>query len=166
MFSNKQKNSNRPEAGAPPRAAAPSIISADLTINGNLNSDGDVQVDGTVEGDINSNKLTVSSTATVRGAIECETVVIAGNVTGQIKAGHLTLNKTARVIADVIQERLSIEPGAFFEGNCRHFPNEAEKKASPKLEPVKPAVARREGEDLSQSARPGNGAAVAAEATS
>lgn len=157
MFSSKQKTPNRSESGTAPKApAAPSIISSDLTINGNLTSDGDVQVDGTVEGDISSNKLTVSSSATVRGAIECETVVIAGHVTGQIKARHVTLAKTARVIADVIQERLSIEPGAFFEGNCRHFPNESDKKALPKLEPVKPAVGK-----------PGNGAVspVPAEAT-
>ncbi len=168
MFSSKQKTPSKPEVGSAPKApAAPSIISSDLTISGNLNSDGDVQVDGTIEGDIISNKLTVSSSATVRGAIECDTVVIAGHVTGQIKARHVTLAKTARVIADVIQERLSIEPGAFFEGNCRHFPSEGEKKALPKLEPVKPAVARRDGEDLGLSAgKPGNGAAVAAEATS
>lgn len=165
MFSNKQKSpTSRPEPGTGPvKAAAPSIISSDLTINGNLNSDGDIQVDGTVEGDIQSSKLTVSSSATVRGAIECDTVVIAGNVTGQIKARHVTLNKTARVIADVIQERLSIEPGAFFEGNCRHFPTEAEKKALPKLEPVKPAVSRRDGDDLAVASK-GNGSAVAAEA--
>lgn len=155
MFSSKQKPATRSDTGGAPKApAAPSIISSDLTINGNLTSEGDVQVDGTVEGDIISNKLTVSSSATVRGAIEAETVVVAGHVTGQIKARHVTLAKTARVIADVIQERLSIEPGAFFEGNCRHFPNDADKRSLPKLEPVKPAVVKQ-----------GNGAAVPVEAT-
>jgi cytoskeletal protein CcmA (bactofilin family) len=149
MFS--QKKPTKPEAVAP-KPAAPSIISSDLSINGNLTSGGDIQVDGTVEGDIVSKKLTVSSSATVRGAIEAETVVIAGSVTGQIKARHVTLIKSARVIADVIQERLSIEPGAFFEGNCR-FPPEGEKKVLPKLEPIRPAL-RREGDS-----------AVAAEAT-
>ena len=119
MFS--QKKSTKPEAVAL-KPAAPSIISSDLSINGNLNSGGDIQVDGTVEG-------------------------IAGSVTGQIKARHVTLIKTARVIADVVQERLSIEPGAFFEGNCRHFPPEGEKKVLSRLEPIKPAV-RREGEPL------------------
>jgi cytoskeletal protein CcmA (bactofilin family) len=141
MFSQK-KQTSRTETSSAPKPAAPSIISSDLSINGNLNSGGDIQVDGTVEGDIVSKKLTVSSSATVRGAIEAETVVIAGSVTGQIKARHVTLIKTARVIADVVQERLSIEPGAFFEGNCRHFPPEGEKKGLPRLEPVKPAVPR------------------------
>ena len=72
-------------------------------------------------------------------------MVIAGSVTGQIKARHLTLIKTASVIADVVQERLSIEPGAFFEGSCRHFPAEAEKRVLPRLEPIKPAL-HRDGE--------------------
>lgn len=150
MFS--QKKSTKPEAVAL-KPAAPSIISSDLSINGNLNSGGDIQVDGTVEGDIVSKKLTVSSSAVVRGAIEAETVVIAGSVTGQIKARHVTLIKTARVIADVVQERLSIEPGAFFEGNCRHFPPEGEKKVLSRLEPIKPAV-RRDGEALVATAEP------------
>ena len=143
MFSQKKPTSRtETSAAAAAKPSAPSIISSDLSINGNLNSGGDIQVDGTVEGDIVSKKLTVSSSATVRGTIEAETVVIAGSVTGQIKARHVTLIKTARVIADVVQERLSIEPGAFFEGNSRHFPPDGEKKGLPRLEPFKPAMHR------------------------
>lgn len=172
MFNSKQKTPAKGDAAAPAKPAVPSIISADLSINGNLDSKGDIQVDGTVEGDIVSNKLTVSSSAVVRGAIEAETVVIAGSVTGQIKARHVTLMKTARVIADVIQERLSIEPGAFFEGNCRHFPSEEEKRPAPKVEALKPAglaelgnsaSALKDGEKRAAGAPnpSGNGAAAA-----
>ena len=140
MFSQK-KPTSKTETAAAPKPAAPSIISSDLSINGNLNSGGDIQVDGTVEGDIVSKKLTVSSSATVRGAI------------GQIKARHVPLIKTARVIADVVQERLSIEPGAFFEGNCRHFPPEGERKPMPRLEPIKPAM-HRDGDSSPAQATP------------
>ena len=94
----------------------------------------------------------------VRGAIEAETVVIAGAVTGQIKARHVTLIKTARVIADVIQERLSIEPGAFFEGNCRNFPAQEEKKTQAKIEALKPHAL---GDEDKRTAS-GDGAAAAA----
>lgn len=132
MFNKKAKPSNQAPQAKP---AAPSIVSADLNVNGNLHSTGDIQIDGTVEGDIQSGKLTISGSAVVRGAIEADSVVIAGQVTGQIKARHVTLMKSAKVIADVIQERLSIEPGAFFEGNCRHFPEEKPSKGAPvKLE--------------------------------
>ena len=103
------------------KPAAPSIVSADMVVSGNLKSKGDIQVDGTVEGDITSNKLTISAAASVRGMIEAEVVVIAGEVSGQIKARQVSLLKTARVMADVVQEKLSIEPGAVFEGNCRHL---------------------------------------------
>lgn len=136
MFNNK-KEVTTPTATVA-KNAAPSLLSSDLVINGNLESDGDMQVDGTVEGDIKSNKLTISASAVVRGSVEAESVTIAGNVTGQIKARHVTLNKSAKVIADVIQERLTIEPGAFFEGNCRHYPGE-EDVAPRRIEQTPPA---------------------------
>lgn len=136
MFNNK-KELTTPSATVV-KNAAPSLLSSDLVINGNLESAGDMQVDGTVEGDIKSQKLTVSASAVVRGSIEAESVVIAGNVTGQIKARHVTLSKSAKVIADVIQERLTIEPGAFFEGNCRHFPGD-EDSAPRRIEQATPA---------------------------
>ncbi len=101
--------------------AMPSIISRNLRIVGNLESDGDIQVDGVIEGDIKSQRLTISEQATVRGAIEADDVTIAGSVTGQIRAKTVSLLKDARVVADIVQERLSIEAGAFFEGNTRHL---------------------------------------------
>jgi len=125
MFNSNKKDTSTSGVAAA-RNTAPSLLSSDLVINGNLESAGDMQVDGSVEGDIKSQKLTISASAVVRGSIEAESVVIAGSVTGQIKARHVTLNKSAKVIADIIQERLTIEPGAFFEGNCRHFPGEEE----------------------------------------
>ncbi|MEC9175107.1 MAG: polymer-forming cytoskeletal protein, partial [Pseudomonadota bacterium] len=78
--------SNATKTAAAAKPAAPSIVSADMVVSGNLKSKGDIQVDGTVEGDITSNKLTISAAASVRGMIEAEVVVIAGEVSGQIKA--------------------------------------------------------------------------------
>lgn len=134
MFS----KANKSAKGAD-RPVMPSIISANLRITGNLESEGDIQIDGVVEGDIRSSSLTVSDSATVRGAIEADTVAIAGSVTGQIKAKTVTLQRTARVIADIVQESLSIEPGAYFEGNTRRIAQEAPRKLEqPKLEQPQP----------------------------
>lgn len=134
MFS----RANKSTKGAD-RPVMPSIISANLRITGNLESEGDIQIDGVVEGDIRSSSLTVSDSATVRGAIEADTVAIAGSVTGQIKAKTVTLQRTARVIADIVQESLSIEPGAYFEGNTRRISQEAPRKLEqPKLEQPQP----------------------------
>ena len=111
------------------KGTAPSLLSSDLTITGNLESEGDMQIDGTIDGDIKSFTLTVSESGVIRGTIDAEEVTIAGSVTGQIKARHVILVKGAKVIADLIQDRLSIEPGAFFEGNCRQYPDENEAEA-------------------------------------
>ena len=46
---------------------------------------------------------------------------ICGSVNGQVKGATVTLAKTARVTGDVLHQTLSIEPGAFFEGQCRRI---------------------------------------------
>lgn len=106
---------------AAPRNSAPAIISADLRVVGDMASAGDIQVDGEVEGDIQSRSLTVGEGAHVKGSISAETVRVCGTVTGQIKASTVTLDKTAKVMGDILNISLAIEPGAFFEGNCRRL---------------------------------------------
>lgn len=130
MFSRASKQSD----GGPSvqKSTVPSIISADLRITGNLESDGDIQIDGTVDGDIRSGRITVSETAVVKGALEAETVRISGKVTGQIKARQVTLLKSAKVVADVMQESIAVEPGASFEGNCRHYTRDAVVASAPR----------------------------------
>ena len=128
MFNNSKKE-NGVKIPGPSKGIAPSLLSSDLTITGNLESEGDMQIDGTIDGDIKSFTLTVSESGVIRGTIDAEEVTIAGSVTGQIKARHVILVKGAKVIADLIQDRLSIEPGAFFEGNCSQYPEENEPEA-------------------------------------
>ena len=120
MFNNNKKV-NGVKTSGPSKGVAPSLLSSDLNITGNLESAGDMQVDGTIDGDIKSFTLTVSESGVIRGTVDAEEVTVAGSVTGQIKARHVILVKGAKVIADLIQDRLSIEPGAFFEGNCRQY---------------------------------------------
>ncbi|MBH67845.1 MAG: hypothetical protein CMM58_05785 [Rhodospirillaceae bacterium] len=103
------------------KSVPPSLLSSDLIITGNLESTGDMQIDGTIDGDVKSTIVTISSSGVVRGTIEAEEVTIAGQVTGQIRARHVVLLKGAKVIADLIQDKLSIEPGAFFEGSCSQY---------------------------------------------
>ena len=128
MFNNSKKDNGVKMPGSS-KGTAPSLLSSDLTITGNLESGGDMQIDGTIDGDIKSFTLTVSESGVIRGTIDAEEVTIAGSVTGQIKARHVILVKGAKVIADLIQDRLSIEPGAFFEGNCRQYTDENEPEA-------------------------------------
>ena len=128
MFNNNKKE-NGVKTSGPSKGVAPSLLSSDLNITGNLESAGDMQIDGTIDGDIKSFTLTVSESGVIRGTVDAEEVTDAGSVTGQIKARHVILIKGAKVIADLIQDRLSIEPGAFFEGNCRKYEDDSSLEA-------------------------------------
>ena len=71
---------------APKGKVSPSVLSADLTIVGNLRTTGDIQVEGTVEGDIRAHLLTVGETATIRGEIVADDIVVNGRVIGDRKS--------------------------------------------------------------------------------
>ena len=130
MFSSKSKDLPVPPQPAPaaPQApkrgrAAPSIISADMVIQGSIHSTGDVQIDGRLEGDVRSGGLVIGDQAELQGEIYAEEVSVRGKVTGRIHARRVLLAATAHVEGDILHEALSVEAGAFFEGNCRHSDN-------------------------------------------
>jgi len=99
--------------------AAPSVLSSDLTITGNVASSGDIQVEGTIEGDIRAAHLTVGETATVRGEVVAEEVVVHGRVVGRLRGLKVRLSASARVEGDIIHKTIAIESGAHFEGSVQ-----------------------------------------------
>ncbi len=117
----------------------PSIISRDLKIVGNLQCAGDIQIEGTVEGDIHSQSVTVGETAQVSGSIHAETVRVSGAVQGEIEANSVTLEKSAKVTGDIIHQTLTIEAGAFLEGNCRRLQSDQRAGAEANVTNLKPA---------------------------
>lgn len=100
--------------------SAPSIISSDVTIKGNITTNGEIQLDGVVEGDIRSASLTIGEQGSVKGIVTADEVIVKGSVDGQIKGRNIRIEKTAKVKGDLFHEILSIEAGAFIEGNLTH----------------------------------------------
>src|SRR5215470_5660363 len=131
----KSKEPETPVAPPPPQAAqqqpkrppgrngVPSIISADLIVRGTLFSAGDVQIDGKVDGDIRAGGLVIGEKAIIVGDVYAEEAVVRGRVEGSISARKVQLCATCRVEGNILHEALSVEIGAFFEGNCRHSDN-------------------------------------------
>jgi cytoskeletal protein CcmA (bactofilin family) len=124
----------QPAAAAPTAAAAvqpkrglrngtPSIISADLIVRGALFSAGDVQIDGRVDGDIRAGGLIIGEKAVIVGDVYAEEIVVRGRVEGGISARKVSLSSTCHVEGNILHEALSVEIGAYFEGNCRHSDN-------------------------------------------
>jgi cytoskeletal protein CcmA (bactofilin family) len=115
-----QKNNAIVETSSAPKPkAAPSVLSSDLIIKGNLSTTGDIQIEGTIEGDIKAHLLTVGESATVKGEVIADDVVVNGRVVGCVRGLKVRLTATARVEGDVIHKTIAIESGAHFEGSVK-----------------------------------------------
>jgi cytoskeletal protein CcmA (bactofilin family) len=122
----------------PKAKPAASILSSDLTITGNLKTTGDIQIEGTVEGDIRAHLLTVGETATVRGEIVADDVVINGRIIGRVRGLKVRLTSAARVEGDIIHKTIAIESGAHFEGSVQRADDPLSTGKSP-VKDAKPA---------------------------
>lgn len=107
-----------PAVAARPKPAA-SVLSSDLTITGNVRSSGDIQVEGVVEGDIRAQTLVVGESATVKGEIVAEEVIVHGRVVGRLRGLKVRLSTSARCEGDIVHKTIAIESGAHFEGSVQ-----------------------------------------------
>jgi cytoskeletal protein CcmA (bactofilin family) len=101
----------------------PSIISAEVVVRGTMLSTGDLQVDGRVEGDVRAFSLVIGEKSVIAGDVYAEDIIVRGRVEGSICARKVQLCSTCHVAGNILHESLSVESGAFFEGNCRHADN-------------------------------------------
>ncbi len=97
----------------------PSIISPDLKIVGDLKCTGDIQIDGTIEGLVKGGLIIIGERAKVEGSIVAETVRIFCTVNGWVRAKTVHLDKTGKVIGEITLKILTIEAGAYFEGQLQ-----------------------------------------------
>ncbi|OCX66085.1 cell shape determination protein CcmA [Thioclava sp. SK-1] len=114
-----RRNDFVPSSSAPRSKPPASVLSADLTVTGNIRTTGDIQVEGVIEGDIRAHLLTVGESATIRGEIVADDVVVNGRVVGRVRGLKVRLTSSARVEGDIIHKTIAIESGAHFEGSVQ-----------------------------------------------
>lgn len=107
----------KPSAPKPKPPA--SVLSPDLHVTGNIKTTGDIQVEGTVEGDIRAHLLTIGESATIKGEVVADDVVVNGRIVGRVRGLKVRLTATARVEGDIIHKTIAIESGAHFEGSVQ-----------------------------------------------
>jgi len=107
------------KSSAPKPKPPASVLSADLHITGNLKTTGDIQVEGSVDGDIRAHLLTIGESATIKGEVVADDVVINGRIVGRVRGLKVRLTSTARVEGDIIHKTIAIESGAHFEGTVQ-----------------------------------------------
>jgi cytoskeletal protein CcmA (bactofilin family) len=98
---------------------SPSLLSSDLTVKGNVMTSGDIQIEGTIEGDVRAHLLTVGESATIRGEVIADDVVVNGRVVGRLRGLKVRLTSTSQVEGDIVHKSIAIESGAHFEGSVQ-----------------------------------------------
>lgn len=115
------------------------LISNGTEITGDIKSEGDIRIDGVLIGNLSTKgKVVIGNTGKVKGEVLCKNSEVAGEVDGKINVSQLlTLKISSRINGDIITDKLSIEPGARFTGNCNMTDdNEQQGPATTKQQPI------------------------------
>ena len=97
------------------------IIGNGSNFNGNLNVEGTLRIDREVKGEITvkNGSVIVGKTGMVKAEIRGKDATIGGEVHGNIFLdGKLELLSTAKIYADIIVAKFTINEGAIFKGRC------------------------------------------------
>ena len=91
------------------------------SVKGDVKTDSNFRLDGELIGTLNTlGKLVVGPQGRIEGDIICGNADIEGEVIGNIRVdGTLLLKATANVKGNIITQKLGIETGATFNGNCQ-----------------------------------------------
>lgn len=97
------------------------LIGSGTTIKGNIECDADIRIDGTVNGNLNiEGKVVVGENGEIKGEIKCLNGDVSGKIEGKLMVDELlSLKSTANINGDIIVNRLAIEAGCSFTGNCK-----------------------------------------------
>ena len=124
-----------PEAPIVPSPGMSSIISNALHVTGNLDCAGDIEIKGTIDGDVKARNVRIDESGKVKGKVTAESAYVDGTVRGQIVARTVALAGSANVRGDIVHETLSIEAGAFLDGNCRRLSEKDQIQPRAKAQP-------------------------------
>jgi cytoskeletal protein CcmA (bactofilin family) len=106
----------------PKETEVPSInlLSTGTIVKGEIRLNGDFRIDGMFIGSINcKGKVVVGNTGVIEGEIICQNADFSGEVKATVKVAELlTLKESAKFTGDITTNKLAIEPGAKFSGQC------------------------------------------------
>ena len=112
-----------------------SIVSSEVEIIGTVKSKGSVRIDGKLDGELQvSGDAIVGKSATIKGNIHVNSVVVEGAVNGNIAAeDKIDMKQNARVTGDIRSKRLAVEDGVTFVGKSEVNPSGSASPPAPPL---------------------------------
>ncbi len=104
-------------------------------IVGSLTSESNIRIDGEITGNVfSAGKVVIGETGYVKGDLSCYESEILGKLEGNVRVDQLLVLKDKAVIhGDIFTNRIQIEEGAIFEGQCKVYGNIPEKKEIPPI---------------------------------
>lgn len=114
------------------------MITAGTTITGDISCNSDIRIEGTLKGNlVAKGKLVIGSTGEIKGEVSCQNCDIEGLLDGKVTIQELlSLRATAKVVGDIITNKLAIEPGAVFSGTCTMKNDTFVADKNPKIEVI------------------------------
>jgi cytoskeletal protein CcmA (bactofilin family) len=97
------------------------IIGKGTVLEGNIETLGNLRIEGKAIGNVKSkSKIALGDSSLVEGNIIAQNAEIAGEVKGFIEVSDLLILKSGSIIhGDIITNRIIIESGASFNGQCK-----------------------------------------------
>ncbi|HXA01362.1 MAG TPA: polymer-forming cytoskeletal protein [Cytophagaceae bacterium] len=97
------------------------IIGKGTVLEGDIETLGNLRIEGKAIGNIKSkSKIALGDSSIVEGNIIAQNAEIAGEVKGTLEVSDLLILKSGSVIhGDIITNRIIIESGASFNGQCK-----------------------------------------------
>jgi len=115
------------------------IIGVGTHITGDIKCSGDIRIDGGLTGNlIVQGKVVIGASGTINGEITCKSSEVEGKIEGKINVAELlSLKNTSSIQGDIRTQKLAIEPGANFTGNCSMNNNASSVNITDKLDDKK-----------------------------
>jgi cytoskeletal protein CcmA (bactofilin family) len=97
------------------------MIGQGTVVEGTLHAESDIRVSGRVEGTLRvDGKAMIAQEGMIDGELTAANADVAGSIQGEVQVGEsLLLKSSARIDGNIETERLVVEEGALFTGECR-----------------------------------------------
>jgi cytoskeletal protein CcmA (bactofilin family) len=110
------KNSKNEQA----QNSALNMIGVGTTIKGDISSEGDIRIDGNIDGKvISKSKIAMGISANIQGNVMARSADISGKINGDVEISEtLYLRASSKITGNIKTNKLVIESGSEFNGNC------------------------------------------------
>jgi len=108
------------DSSSPDSRELNTIIGKGSVIEGTISIKSSIRVDGKIKGDISSTgTVTVGGDGEIEGTVTAANAIIGGRVRGKmVVKNKIILEKNSVLIGDLKTQKLNINEGAVFDGNC------------------------------------------------